>query len=210
MTADAEPSATRARPAYDTMPAARRGDRGHRPHRPWSERRIPAAVAAVLLLAAAGSTLYDVLAVRAGRRAAVWRRQLANELSSRHVDDVWMLTGAAVVIAIGLWLLILAFTPGPRNLLPLRPPNNSPPHLQATLDRHSAALLLRDAAMMVPGVGKVRVQVRRGRIKATADVHFRDPHQVRDDLTAALQKECDELALTHPPRLAVHVRRRTA
>lgn len=180
--------------------------RGHRAHRPWSARRIPAALVATVILVAAGAALIDVVAVRAGRPGAAWRRHLADELATRPVDDVWMLTGAAVAAAVGIWLLVLALTPGLRHLLPLRSPA---PGLRASLDRDGAADLLRDAAMRVAGVGKARIRVRRHRIKARADVRFRDPHQVQDDLTAVLDDERDQLALARPPRIVVRVRRHT-
>ncbi|MEU5598425.1 DUF6286 domain-containing protein [Streptomyces sp. NPDC020298] len=154
---------------------------------------------------AAGAALFDVVAVRAGRPAAAWRRHLADELNTRPVDDVWMLTGAAVAAAVGVWLIILALTPGLRHWLPLRSPE---PWLMASLDRDGAAALLRDAAMQVPGVSKARIRVRRHRVKARADVCFRDPQQVKDDFTAVLDEERDGLALARPPRIAVRVRRR--
>lgn len=181
-------------------------DRGHLAHRPWSARRLPSALVASVVLVAAGAALIDVVAVRAGRPAAAWRRHLADELATRPVDDVWMLAGAAVAAAVGVWLIVLALTPGLRHWLPLRSPA---PGLRAALDRDGAADLIRDAAMRVPGVGKARIRVRRHRVKARADVRFRDPHQVKDDLTAALDHERDQLALARPPRIVVRVRQRT-
>lgn len=213
MTTDPGPPAE-----HDTLSLTKEAEAGpppahghrRRSHRPWSERRIPAALSALVILAASGAALYDVVAVRAGRRAAAWRRDLADELASRPVDDVWMLTGAAVAAALGLWLIVLALTAGLRHELPVRSPESCPsPQLRATLDRDGAAALLRDAAMRVPGVSRARVRVRRHRIKARADVRFRDPHQVYDDLTSALREERDQLALTSPPRLTVRVRQRT-
>ncbi|MGW1556429.1 DUF6286 domain-containing protein [Streptomyces sp. NPDC002144] len=181
-------------------------DGGHRTRRPWSARRLPAMLVASVVLVAAGAALVDVVAVRAGRPAAAWRRHLADELATRPVDDVWMLTGAAVAAAAGVWLLVLALTPGLRHWLPLRSPA---PGLRAALDRDGAADLLRDAAMRVPGVGAARVRVRRHRVKARADVRFRDPRQVKDDLAAALDEERDRLDLARPLRIVVRVRRRT-
>ncbi|MGW1798376.1 DUF6286 domain-containing protein [Streptomyces sp. NPDC001984] len=183
-----------------------RHSRGHRTGRPWSARRLPAVLLASVVLVAAGAALIDVVAVRAGRPAAAWRRHLADELATRPVDDVWMLTGAAVAAAVGVWLIVLALTPGRRHWLPLRSPV---PRLRASLNRDGAADLLRDAAMRVPGVSAARVRVRRHRVKARADVRFRDPQQVKDDLIAVLGEERDQLALTRPPRIAVRVRQRT-
>ncbi|WP_329302680.1 DUF6286 domain-containing protein [Streptomyces sp. NBC_00659] len=201
----AEPSL----PEHDAPPpnltAGEDGGR-HRMHRPWSARRLPAAVVASFVLVAAGAVLVDVVAVRAGRPAAAWRRRLADELATRPVDDVWMLTGAAVAAAVGLWLIVLALTPGLRHWLPMRSPA---PGLRASLDRDGAADLLRDAAMQVPGVGKAHIRVRRHHVKARADVRFRDLQQVKDDLTAVLDEERDRLALASPPRIGIRVRRHT-
>ncbi|MEW1776881.1 DUF6286 domain-containing protein [Streptomyces sp. NPDC086777] len=182
-------------------------EEGRRTHRGWSARRITAALVAAVILVAAVATLVDVVAVRAGRPAAAWRRHLADELATRPVDDVWMLTGAAVAAAVGIWLIVLALTPGRRRWLPLRSPAGCP-RVRAFVDRDGAAVLLRDAAMRVPGVGAAHVLVGRHRIKARADVRFRDPRQVRDDLTAVLDEERDRLTLARPPRIAVRVRRR--
>ncbi|MFF9768192.1 DUF6286 domain-containing protein [Streptomyces sp. NPDC014636] len=183
-------------------------DSGHRTHRPWSARRVSAALVASVILVAAVAALVDVIAVRAGRPAAAWRRHLADELATRSADDVWMLTGAAVAAAVGVWLIVLALTPGQRRWLPLRSPADCP-RLRASLDRDGAAALLRDAAMRVPGVGATHVLVRRHRIKARAEVRFRDPRQVKNDLTAVLDEERDRLALARPPRIVVRVRQRT-
>lgn len=196
-------------PAQATSPLAPGGPgRGHRTHRTWSPRRITAALVAAVILVAAVAALVDVIAVRAGRPAAFWRRHLADELATRPVDDVWMLTGAAVAAAVGVWLIVLALTPGRRRWLPLRSPAGCP-RLRAFLDREGAAVLLRDAALRVPGVGAARVLVGRHRIKVRADVRFRDPQRVKDDLTAVLGEECDQLALARPPRIVVRVRQRT-
>ncbi|GAA2731116.1 DUF6286 domain-containing protein [Streptomyces nogalater] len=194
-------------PAGRDVPGGERGS-GHRTRRPWSARRVPATLVAAVILVAAVAALADVIAVRAGRPAAAWRRHLADALATRPVDDVWMLTGAAVAAAVGVWLIVLALTPGLRRWLPLRRPADCP-RLKASLDRDGAATLLRDAATRVPGVGAARIRVRRHRVKARADVRFRDPRQVKEDLTAALGEECDRLALARAPRIAVRVRQRT-
>jgi hypothetical protein len=182
--------------------------RGHRTHRKWSARRITASLVATVILVAAVATLVDVVAVRAGRPAAAWRRLLTDELATRPVDNVWMLTGGAVAAALGVWLIVLALTPGQRRWLPLRLPPGCP-RVRAFLHRHGAADVLRDAAMRVPGVGAAHVLVGRHRIKARAVVRFRDPQRVKDDLTAVLDEERDRLALAHPPRIVVRVRQRT-
>lgn len=170
----------------------------------WSSRRIPAAVAALVLLGGAGILLYDVLAVRADRRAMAWRRTLTRELAERPLDDVLVVTGAVAAVLVGLWLLVLAATPGLRNLLPMR---RDGPQLRAGLDRGAAALVLRDRAMDISGVQSVRVEVRRGRVTARARSHFRPLDEVRTELTAALEQGVRQLGLARQPALRVHVRR---
>lgn len=197
--------AGRPRTRSDTTWSPAHGRRGARSPRLWSARRIPAAVVALLAFCAFGVLLYDVIAVRAGHRAGAWRTRLADELANRPVDDLWMLVGAAVAAVVGLWLLFLALTPGLRRWLPLRAPEGFT-GLRAWLDRRGAELLLRDAAMRVPGIGRAWVRVGRRRVVVRADVRFRDTATVRDDLRAAVQDQCRQLALALAPRLTIRVR----
>ncbi|MDX6347962.1 MAG: hypothetical protein QOF84_2752 [Streptomyces sp.] len=187
---------TQARPATATAaPRARRF---------WSARRIPAALTALVVLGAAGLLLYDVAAVRAHRPGMAWRRTLAHELANRPLNDVWVVTGAAVAAALGLWLLLLAATPGLRTVLPMR--RDTTP-IRAGLDRHAAELALRDKAMEVPGVRSARVSVGRRRAWVRAEVNYRDTDLVRADLDAALADGLARLSLARPPALALSVRR---
>ncbi|OSZ57013.1 hypothetical protein OQI_29715 [Streptomyces pharetrae CZA14] len=173
-------------------------------HRFWSARRVPAAVVAVLLLALAGLLLYDIAAVRADRPVMRWRRELARQLAERPLDDIWVLVGAGVAAALGLWLVLLAVTPGLRGLLPMR---RTHPDVRAVLDRPAAATVLRDRAMEVPGVQSARVSVGRRKAVARAVSHFRDPDDVRAELDAVLAEAIAALGLARPPRLSVRVRR---
>ncbi|MFB6991105.1 DUF6286 domain-containing protein [Streptomyces sp. NPDC056304] len=190
--------------AYDPVPARPDGD--GRAGRFWSARRIPAAVLALVVLGATGLLLYDVAAVRAGRPAMKWRRTLADELAHRPLDDVWVLAGAAAAVAIGLWLLVLAVTPGLRAVLPMR---RDRPGVRAGLDRPAAALALRDRAVEISGVQSVRVRMSRTRAVVRAVSHFRELDDVRADLDTVLATGIKELGLARPSSLSVHVRRPT-
>lgn len=170
----------------------------------WSPRRIPAGVVAVLLAAGAGLLLYDVAAVRAHRPGMRWRRFLARQLAERHLDDTWVLVGAVLAAALGLWLLALALTPGLRALLPMRRPH---PDVRAALRRDAAAQVLRDRALDVSGVRSVWVRMRRGRAGVRAVSHFRALEDVRADLDTTLTEAIRGLGLTRPPRLALRVTR---
>ncbi|MEV4233414.1 hypothetical protein AB0J81_41410, partial [Streptomyces bobili] len=104
------------KPASEPAPAPGSG-------RFWSARRVPAAVVALLLAALAGVLLYDIAAVRADRPPLRVRRELARQLAERPLDDTWVLVGAGVAAALGLWLILLAVTPGLRDVLPMRRPH---------------------------------------------------------------------------------------
>ncbi|MFJ9643713.1 DUF6286 domain-containing protein [Streptomyces sp. NPDC101206] len=173
------------------------------PRRPWSDRRIPAALTALVVAAVAGTLLFDVLRVRAGRPAAAWRRHLADELASRPLEDTLVQAGGAVIAALGLWLIVLALSPGLRSRLPVRTPAAQ---MHAVLDREAAELRMRDAAMRVPGVSAIKVRFSRRRVTARAQVRFRPPGDVRADLRNSLREELDRLALARLPSLEVRVR----
>ncbi|WSL44341.1 DUF6286 domain-containing protein [Streptomyces sp. NBC_01268] len=201
------------RPGPDAVPVltdpAREGDADTAAPQPpgrrfWAVRRIPAAVLAAVLLGASGLLLYDVAAVRAEHSAMAWRRSLADGLATRPLDDIWVLVGAGVAVALGLWLLLLALTPGLRDILPMR---REHPDLRAGLDREAAALALRDRAMEVSGVQSVRVKVGRAKAAVRAVSHFRALDEVRSDLESVLTTGIDELGLARPPALTVRVAR---
>ncbi|GAA1430098.1 DUF6286 domain-containing protein [Streptomyces thermospinosisporus] len=170
----------------------------------WSARRVPAALLALVTLVIAGAFLYDIAAVRADRPPMKWRRELAQQLARRPLDDTWVLVGAGVATALGLWLLLLALTPGLRPLLTMR---RTHPDVRAALHRDAAATVLRDRAMEVAGVQSVRVRVRRRRADVRAVSHFRELDEVHDDLDAVLTEAVRGLGLARPPALSVRVRR---
>ncbi|MFF0738273.1 DUF6286 domain-containing protein [Streptomyces chartreusis] len=177
---------------------------GGRERRFWSARRIPAAITALVLLFLAGVFLYDIASVRAERPPMAWRRELAHQLAERPLDDTWVLVGAGVAAALGLWLLVLAATPGLRRVLPMRRTHTD---VRAGLHRDLAALVLRDRAMEISGVQSVRVRMRRAKADVRAVSHFRDLDDVRADLDATLADAIRGLGLSRPPSLSVHVRR---
>ncbi|MET9389443.1 DUF6286 domain-containing protein [Streptomyces sp. NPDC006624] len=188
--------------AYGPPPAP--DDGGGGAGRFWSVRRVPAGIVALLLLGLTGLFLYDIVSVRAGRPGMAWRKELARQLAERPLDDTWVLVGAGVAAALGLWLLILAATPGLRGVLPMR---RTHADVRAGLHRDAAASALRDRAMEVAGVQTARVRVRRRRADVRAVSHFRELDDVRTDLDAVLADAISGLGLARPPALSVHVRR---
>ncbi|WP_432124523.1 DUF6286 domain-containing protein [Streptomyces sp. C10-9-1] len=212
MSADApgETPAEEAAPAAARPPAARGSapaePAGPRAGRFWSARRVPAGLLALVVLGATGLLLYDVAAVRADRPAMHWRRALADHLDRWRLDEVAVLAVAAAVVLLGLWLLVLAATPGLRAVLPMR---RDHPGVRAGLDREAAALVLRDRAVEVSGVQSAKVRVGRGRATVRARSHFRELDEVRADLDTALAIGLRELGLARPCVLTVRVARPT-
>jgi hypothetical protein len=170
----------------------------------WSARRIPAALVALVLLGATGLLLYDVAAVRAGHGAMAWRRELADALATRPLDNAWVLTGAVLAVLLGAWLLVLAFTPGLRAVLPMRREHAD---VRAGLDREAAALALRDRAMEVSGVQSVRVRMGRRKVRVRALSHFRELDEVRTDVESVVATGIGQLGLARPPAPSVRVAR---
>ncbi|MFI6158036.1 DUF6286 domain-containing protein [Kitasatospora sp. NPDC051170] len=124
-------------------------------------RTAAAALVATALLVAAGALLYDVVAVRAGQPARRWRAQLADELATRHLDDLWVLVGAGAAVLLGGWLLWLALAPGLRKWLQLRPYGDT----TAAIDRAGVGHLLADRAAGLTGIEDLRIRVRRRRVR---------------------------------------------
>lgn len=186
------PSATAYNPGEETA------------HRFWSPRRVPAGVVAVLVFAGSGLLLYDIVSVRAGRPAMQWRKTLADDLATRPLNDVAVLAGAAAVTALGLWLLLLAVTPGLRGLLPMRRTHDD---VRAALHRGAVSQVLRDRVMEVSGVWSAGVHARRRKVRVRALSHFRDLGDVQADVHATLADGIKGLGLAHPPALSVRVAR---
>jgi len=191
--------------AYGPPPVLE-GGAGGGARRFWSARRVPAGIVALLLLLVAGVFLYDVAAVRADRPAMHWRRELARQLAEPPLDDTWVLVGAGVAAALGLWLIVLAATPGLRGVLPM---SRTHPDVRAGLHRDAAAMVLRDRAMEVAGVQSARVRMRRKKADVRAVSHFRELDDVRADLDVTLTEAITALGLARPPALSVHVARTT-
>lgn len=176
------------------VPAARR---------PWAQRRTPMVLLLLAAAAACALLLYDVVAVHAANRPAMgWRTRLLDWLSGHGPGDA-VVTGLAVLIAVvGLWLLVLAVTPGHRRRLPLV---TVEPGLRAVLDRPAVAVLVRDAVGDVPGVTECGTRVGRRRIRVRAQLAFGDRATTEQAVTAAASRVLAGLGLHHPLRLRVAV-----
>ncbi|QFR95129.1 DUF6286 domain-containing Asp23/Gls24 family envelope stress response protein [Streptomyces tsukubensis] len=182
------------------------GSRGRVTGRPWSARRAPAAAVALVGAAVCGAVLYDVVAVDLGKDAAAARTALWEWLLDARVTDGRVVTAALVLLAIGLWMLAAAVLPGLRGRLPLtRDPRA--PRVRAVLDRPAAALLLRDAALELPGVTAARVAVGRRRARVRLAASYGELTGVRGAAYEGLGTALAGFALARPVRMRVKVSR---
>ncbi|MET9768447.1 DUF6286 domain-containing protein [Streptomyces sp. NPDC006415] len=176
---------------------------GGRGGRIRAQRRLPAAVTAIVGAAGCALLLVDVISVRLGGTPAAWRTWLVDWVATHSPADAAVRVGGVVAALTGLWLLGCALLPGLRRGLTMAEPG---PQLRAALDRTAAARIVQDRAATVPGVVRVRVRVRRRRVRVRADVGFGDPQQVRAEVVRVVGAALPELALARTPALRVRVR----
>ncbi|MFD8786933.1 DUF6286 domain-containing protein [Kitasatospora sp. NPDC059599] len=185
-TADAEPGGESGEASGRAAPG--------KVHRLRAPRTVAATLVATVVLVAAGALLYDVIAVRAGQPARRWRTQIADELATRHLDDVWVLVGAGVATLLGGCLLWLAIAPGLGRWLVLRPYGGT----AAAVDRAGIGHLLTDRAAGLAGIDHLRIRVGRRRVRVSL-TGAADPASVQRQL----REELDRVGLARPLRLDV-------
>lgn len=170
--------------------------------RSWSERRLPVAVLAVLALAVTAALLWDVGVVHLlGRAPAPWRGQMIDWLTGHGPATTPPWAGTLAVA--GLWMIVLALTPGRRSDLVMV---GSDPGVRAVIGRRSASYLVRAAVSQVPGINGARVRVGRRRLTVRADLAHGDRSQALDGVTQAVTGAVQELGLASLPRTRVRVR----
>ncbi|MBV6699594.1 DUF6286 domain-containing protein [Kitasatospora aureofaciens] len=162
--------------------------------RPKAPRTPETALVATGVLLVAGALLYDVVAVRTGHPARRWRAEIADELATRHLDDLWVLVGAGVATLLGGVLLWLAFAPGLRRWLSLRPHGGT----GATIERAGIGHLLADRAAGLTGIEHLRIRIGRRRVRVTL-IGPADPASVQRQL----REELGRVTLARPMRLDV-------
>ncbi|MFE4354829.1 DUF6286 domain-containing protein [Kitasatospora sp. NPDC001119] len=178
--------------------AAVPGARPEKVRRLRAPRTAAAALVATAVLVVAGALLYDVVAVRVGQPARRWRAQIADELATRHLDDLAVLVGAGAATALGGWLLWLAVAPGLRRWLVLRPYGGT----TAAVDRAGVGHLLADRAAGLDGIDRLRIRVGRRRVRISLE-GVADPALVQRQL----RDELERVGLGRPLRLDVRTGR---
>ncbi|MCF2533036.1 DUF6286 domain-containing protein [Yinghuangia soli] len=172
-----------------------------KPRRAWSPRGFVAALTALVLGGAAGVLLYFGIAARL-ERTPQWAYDTLDWVQTHKWSEQSVWVGGAIAAVLGLWLLVLAWTPGRRHLLPLQPVG---PDMTAYMTRRTAGNLLRHTALSSTGVLDARVRVTRRKAVLRVDYHFRDPDELHDELETALRARADALLLARVPRVDVRL-----
>jgi len=194
---DAETEAPHDAPATSAKPPDDGWGDGAKVRRPWSPRGLPASLVALVVGGAAGTALYIGVMAKVDR-APRWSRD-ALEHAETHVwrDDA-VVAGGLIAAVVGLWLIVLALTPGRRGLLRLRSPGGA---MTAYMTKRTAASFLRHTALASSGVLDARVRMGRRKAVLRVDYHFRDPDELHDELTESLEERAKALTLARVPRV---------
>ncbi|MEU9924002.1 Asp23/Gls24 family envelope stress response protein [Streptomyces griseoluteus] len=111
--------------------------RGRVPRRWWAQRRLPLGVLTLLATLTCGALATDLILVHTGHRpAASWRTGALHWLYVHGPGEPPVTVAALGCALLGVWLIVLAVTPGRRGL----PTTHSPvPATRVAVDRSSAA-----------------------------------------------------------------------
>ncbi|MEU1529099.1 DUF6286 domain-containing protein [Streptomyces fagopyri] len=151
-----------------------------------------------------GAVAFDMIQARAAHRpAAVWRTGTPDWPSGHGPGDTSVvLLGAGLALS-GLWLTVLAVTPGRRRPLTLSAPGT---RLDAAADRSAVAASVRDAVAEAAGIGPARVRVRRRRVVVRAGIAFGDRTTAHAHVTAATRRVPAGWRPRRAPRVRIMVR----
>ncbi|MFM9589473.1 DUF6286 domain-containing protein [Streptomyces scabiei] len=184
-------------------PAPEAGPTVRAPRRRWSRRRLPVALLTAATAVGCGALALDLVRVHLADRApAAWRTAAVHWLSGHGPGDPAVVAGGALMGLAGVWMVVLALTPGRRRRFTVL---SLVPRVDAAMDRSAVAALLREVLGSVEGVGAVRVTVRRRRVAVRAGLAFGDLGQARAAVTAAAHHALAACRLRRVPRLRVTV-----
>ncbi|MEU5915136.1 DUF6286 domain-containing protein [Streptomyces sp. NPDC047141] len=169
----------------------------------WSARRVPTAVLLLAGTVVAATVTADVLRVRVlHHRPAAWRLRAVDWLSGHGPGDPAVTAGSLVAVALGVWLLVLALTPGLRRQLAL---GTAASGVRGAVDRKAVAALVQDAVDGVNGLTGVRVRVGRRRVLVRARLAFGERDDALRQAVAAAEGAVERCGLRRPPRCRVVV-----
>ncbi|GII62762.1 hypothetical protein Skr01_28470 [Sphaerisporangium krabiense] len=180
--------------------ARRAAARAFRPRR-----GISATVTALLLTLAALLTLAGAVSAATGTDMRMPPWSWFTDFAAGPVDDPGHLAAASGAVALGLFLLGLAFVPGRVRVVPLAPDDAMTVTgiTRGGLRRHLATV-----AEGVDGVSHARVRVGRHGVRVNATTPLRDPGALPGEVAEAVEDRLEELRPLRPLRVHVDVTRK--
>ncbi|MEU5119299.1 DUF6286 domain-containing Asp23/Gls24 family envelope stress response protein [Streptomyces asoensis] len=184
-------------------PSAGAGPGTRTPRRRWSGRRVPVTLLTAAAAVGTGALALDLVRVHTAHQApAAWRTGAVHWLSGHGPGDPAVVAGGALLALAGVWMAVLALTPGRRRRSTLLAPA---PRVEAAMDRSAVEALLRDAVGDVEGVTTVRVRTSRRRAVVRAPLAFGDRAAAHAAVTAAARDALAACRLRRTPRLRIVV-----
>ncbi|MEU5244582.1 DUF6286 domain-containing Asp23/Gls24 family envelope stress response protein [Streptomyces asoensis] len=184
-------------------PSAGAGPGTRTPRRRWSGRRVPVTLLTAAAAVGTGALALDLVRVHTAHQApAAWRTGAVHWLSGHGPGDPAVVAGGALLALAGVWMAVLALTPGRRRRSTLLTPA---PRVEAAMDRSAVEALLRDAVGDVEGVTAVRVRASRRRAVVRAPLAFGDRAAAHAAVTAAARDALAACRLRRTPRLRILV-----
>lgn len=157
-----------------------------------SKRKVPAAIAALVLFATGLLIAVETISALFGRparivpydRVADWAR------ASTWQDNAVMACAGAIAI-VGMLLILIGTVSGRPRLVPLR---SSDPNMIISTPRRMLARVLGTVAAQVDGVRQARAKVRGRRVTVRAGTDLRDTAALRERVRDAVEDELAKLA----------------
>ncbi|MFJ9244568.1 DUF6286 domain-containing protein [Streptomyces sp. NPDC101776] len=186
-------------------PAEGTGESGERrtTARRWSRRRVPVTLLTSLAAVACAALAVDLIRVHiAHGTAAAWRVSAVHWLSGHAPGDPAVVLAGGLTALIGVWMVVLALTPGLRRRSTVR---TGADRVDTTVDRSAVESLIRDTVADVNGITTVRVRVRPRRITVRAGLAFGDRERAATAVTTAARDAVTSCRLRKAPRVRVTV-----
>jgi hypothetical protein len=174
---------------------------GRTPRRRWSRGRAPVALFTALAAVVCGALAVDLVRVHlAHRTAGAWRTSAVHWLTGHGPGDPAAVLAGAPIALLGVWMIVLALTPGRRGRSTVR---SGSARVSVAVDHPAVAALVRDTVGDVEGVTAVRVRVRRRRVTVRAGLAFGDRTAAHAAVTTAARSALEACRPRRAARLRV-------
>jgi Family of unknown function (DUF6286) len=165
-------------------------------------RVVPATLVAVVLLGAMVLLIVACVQVLLGQPPVIAFGDLGAQAASLRWADLLVLVAGGVAAALGVVLLICAWSPGKPSVLPLASASG---RSTAGATRHSLERAVVQAAGEVDGVSHASAKVGASQVRATVSTPLRESGDLSGRIEKAVGERLTDIALDRRPRISVRV-----